>query len=81
MKKNLLWMLAAILACGSMFTSCTGNEDSPVQPEQPVLPDQAAMFVQNVLADGRYTPTIMAVGEENLIYLRLDVADYEEAKE
>jgi len=80
MKKNLLWMLAAILTCGSMFTSCTSNEDSPVQPEPPVLPDQAAMFVQNVLADARYTPAIMAAGEENLIYLRLDVADYEEAK-
>lgn len=80
MKKHLLWMLVAILACGSMFTSCTSNEDSPVQPEPPVLPDQAAMFVQNVLADARYTPAIMAAGEENLIYLRLDVADYEEAK-
>lgn len=80
MKKNLLWMLASILACGAMFTSCASNEDSPVQPEPPVLPDQAAMFVQNVFADGRYTPAIMAVGEENLLYLRLDVADYEEAK-
>ena len=80
MKKNLLCMLAAILTCGAMFTSCASNEDSPVQPEPPVLPDQAAMFVQNVFADGRYTPAIMAVGEENLIYLRLDVADYEEAK-
>ena len=30
MKKNLLWMLAAILLiCGSLFTSCTSNEDSP----------------------------------------------------
>jgi len=80
MKKNLLWMLAAILTCGAMFTSCASNEDSPVQPEPPVLPDQAAMFVQNVLADGRYTPAILGVGGEEIVYLRLDVADYEEAK-
>ena len=80
MKKNLLWMLAAILTCGSMFTSCTSNEDSPVQPEPPVLPDQAAMFVQNILADGRYTPEVMTYGQDNLYYLRLDVADAEEAK-
>lgn len=83
MKKNFLWMLAAILACGSMFTSCTGNEDTPVQPvqpEPPVLPDQAAMFVQNVIADGRYTPAIMQLGDNELTYLRFDVADYEEAQ-
>ena len=80
MKKNLLWMLAAILTCGAMFTSCASNEDSPVQPEPPVLPDQAAMFVQNVLADGRYTPAILAISGQEIPYLRLDVADYEEAK-
>jgi hypothetical protein len=79
MKKNFQWMLAAILTCGSMFSSCTGNLDSPVQPEPPVLPDQAAMFVQNVIADGRYTPSVMVVGDEELAYLRLDVADNEEA--
>ena len=79
MKKNLLWMLAAILACGSMFTSCS-KVDSPVEPEPPVVPDQATMFVQNVLADGRYTPIDMGEGGKEMIYLRLDVADYEEAK-
>jgi len=26
MKKNLLWMLVAILACGSMFTSCASED-------------------------------------------------------
>ena len=80
MKKNLLWMLAAILACGAMFTSCASNEDSPVQPEPPVLPDQAAMFVQNVLSDGRYTPDVMTSAEGKLYYLCLHVADVEEAK-
>ena len=80
MKKNLLWMLASILTCGAMFTSCASNEDSPVQPEPPVLPDQAAMFVQNVFADGRYTPGILSMGEDNLFYLSLEVADAEEAK-
>lgn len=29
MKKKLLWMIAAILTCGLMFTSCTDNEDNP----------------------------------------------------
>lgn len=83
MKKSLLWMLAAVLTCGSMFTSCASNEDSPVQPEPPeppVLPDQAAMFVQNVIDDGRYTPDVLKNGEEQILFLRLDVADYEEAK-
>ena len=80
MKKNLLWMLAAILTCGAMFTSCASNEDSPVQPEPPVLPDQAAMFVQNVLSDGRYTPDVMTSAEGKLYYLCLHVADVEEAK-
>lgn len=80
MKKNLVWMLAAILACGSMFTSCISNEDSPVLPEPQEKPDQAAMFVQNVISDGRYTPGVMSNGEANLFYLSLDVADAEEAK-
>lgn len=29
MKRNLLWMLAAILICGTMFTSCKDNDDNP----------------------------------------------------
>ena len=32
MRKNLLWMLAAILSCGAMFTSCSNDEDDPVIP-------------------------------------------------
>ena len=79
MKKNLLWMLAAILTCGSMFTSCS-KEDNPAPPEPPVVPDQAAMFANNVMADGRYTPDVMTYGEDKLYYLRLEVADAEEAK-
>ena len=34
MKKNLLWMLAAILVCGtSVFTSCVDTIDNPAQPD------------------------------------------------
>jgi len=35
MKKNLLWMLAAILVCGLSTTSCTSIEDNPVAPVNP----------------------------------------------
>ncbi len=36
MKKNFLWMLAAILLCGSMaLTSCSDNTDNPVTPPTP----------------------------------------------
>ena len=34
MRKNLFWMMAAILTCGAMFTSCTNETDNPV----PVVP-------------------------------------------
>ncbi len=80
MKKKILWVMAAILTCGSMFTSCTSNEDSPVLP--PDLPDQTAMFIQNVLSDDRYYPDLLEIGAggETAKFLRLDVADYDEAK-
>jgi hypothetical protein len=44
MKKNLLWMLAAILFCGlttTVFTSCGDDEDDsqPSTPEQPEKPE------------------------------------------
>ena len=32
MKQKFLWIMAAILTCGSAFTSC-GTEDSPVIPD------------------------------------------------
>ena len=51
MKKKLHWMLAAILTCGSMFTSCTSEEDNPVNPTPDPVPDEAAMFIQNVQND------------------------------
>ena len=36
MKKNFLWMLAAILLCGSMaLSSCSDNTDNPVTPPTP----------------------------------------------
>ena len=38
MKKYLNWMLAAILICGaSVFTSCSSNDDNPVNPVEPDL--------------------------------------------
>ena len=79
MKKNLLWMLAAILACGSMFTSCTNGVDNPVTPIADPGPDEAGMFIQNVLSDGRYTKDYMGVQGDGIDYLRLDVGSYEEA--
>ena len=79
MKKNLLWMLAAILACGSMFTSCTNGVDNPVTPIPDPGPDEAGMFIQNVLSDGRYTKDYMGVQGDGIDYLRLDVGSYEEA--
>ena len=34
MKKMMNWMLAAILICGAnVFSSCTNNEDNPVQSD------------------------------------------------
>lgn len=41
--------------------------------------DEAAQFVQNVQTDGRYSPAVLAVGEDSYDYLRLDVASYDEA--
>ena len=79
MKKGLLWMMAAIFTCGFLFSSCSNNEDNPVPKP---LPDQAAMFIQNVLSDSRYYPDMLEIGAdgETAKYLRLDVADYDEAK-
>ena len=38
MKKYMNWMLAAILICGaSVFTSCSSNDDNPVNPVEPDL--------------------------------------------
>lgn len=80
MKQKLLWMMAAILTCGSVFTSCNKNEDNPVPA--PSLPNQTSMFIQNVLADTRYQPDVLEVGAggEKATFLRLDVADLDEAR-
>jgi hypothetical protein len=77
MKKNLLWMLAAILTCGAMFTSCTNGLDNPVYPAPDPGPDEASMFIQNVLNDNRYQLVYSDALEGN--YIRLDVDSYEEA--
>lgn len=80
------WMLAAILICGAnMVTSCT-NDDNPIIDPEPTLPDQAYMFVQNVLSDTRYRADVMELtsteGEAvSSKIIRLDVANYDEALE
>jgi len=33
MKKNSLWMMAAIFSCGLMLTACVDNIDNPLQPQ------------------------------------------------
>ena len=84
MKKSILWMMAAILTCGFATTSCTdgvNGVDNPVVPiPEPAQPDQASMFVENIKADGRYTPAKLAVGGRDVDIMRLDVADFEAAK-
>jgi hypothetical protein len=47
MKKNLLWMAAAIMTCGLAFTACSQN-DLPVGPD-PVGPDDNWSKTTNVL--------------------------------
>ena len=80
------WMLAAILICGAnMVTSCSTNDNPIIDPE-PTLPDQAYMFVQNVLSDTRYEAGMMEAtspeGETAMSkVIRLDVGSYEEAQE
>ena len=74
MKKILLTMLAAILTCSAMFTSCTNNQDNPVTPTPDPGPDEVGMFVQNVLNDNRYQRHAYIKN-----CLRLDVDSYEEA--
>ena len=39
MKKRFLWMLAAILICGTstLLTSCSDNEDNPVEPSKQIV--------------------------------------------
>ena len=80
------WMLAAILICGdNMVTSCS-IDDNPVTDPEPTLPDQAYMFVQNVLGDTRYVADVMEAtspGGATVMskVIRLEVSSYEEAKE
>ena len=79
MKKNIFLMLAAILTCGTMFTACSAELDYPVAPTPDPGPDEAGMFIQNVLSDSRYKMTSWGEISEGEYYLRLDVNSYEEA--
>lgn len=44
MKKNLLWMLAAVLTCGLFMMSCAAHEDNPGSPTYPEEPQYPANF-------------------------------------
>ena len=37
MKQKTLWMLAAILTCGLMLTSCSKDDEENENPDQPVV--------------------------------------------
>ena len=38
MKKNLLWMMAAILTCGFALTACDKEDEEPEIPATPKVP-------------------------------------------
>lgn len=47
MKKNIIWLLAAILSCGLMLTACSSNDDftEPVKPDDEVkMPEVSRDF-------------------------------------
>ena len=45
MKKNILWMIAAILICGLMVTACS-NDDNPISPKDKVEEQLAKMTLR-----------------------------------
>jgi beta-N-acetylhexosaminidase len=45
MRKNILWMIAAILICGLMVTACS-NDDSPISPKDKVEEQLAKMTLR-----------------------------------
>ena len=54
MKKNLLWMFAAILFCGVMTTSCgSDDDDSTVNDDGSDQP--GGMIETNIYIDGKKT--------------------------
>ena len=67
MKKNLLWMTAAILVCGtSVFTSCVDTIDNPVTPPQEenksfseLKEEMMALYGENKkITDGNYDKSL-----------------------
>ena len=59
MKKNLLWMMVAILVCGaSLFASCVDTSDNPVTENDPLAEERAqlqALYGENKkITDGNY---------------------------
>ena len=45
MRKNILWMIAAILICGLMVTACS-NDDNPISPKDKVEEQLAKMTLR-----------------------------------
>lgn len=47
MKKNLIWALMLLLSASFAFTSCSDDDDNPIQPEIPVEKSYDAYVVNN----------------------------------
>ena len=80
MKKNLLWMFAAILVCGtSVFTSCVDTIDNPAQPN----PNVADMIIKNakIFTSDQSDPqaTALVVKDGKFVYVgdEAGLAEYE----
>ena len=53
MRKNILWMIAAILICGLMVTACS-NDDNPISPKDKVEEQLAKMTLREKLGQMFY---------------------------
>ena len=80
MKKNLLWMMAAILVCGAgLFASCVDVIDNPAQPDLNV----ADMIIKNakIFTSDKSTPqaTALVVKDGKFVYVgdEAGLAEYE----
>ena len=63
MKKNLLWMMVAILVCGaSLFASCVDTSDNPVTENDPLAEEKAQLRAQygenKKITDGNYDKSL-----------------------
>lgn len=73
MKRLKLWVMAAILICGtSVFTACS-NDDNPVAPQDKPLPKVSKIYSSSVVkaernVDGQWTTLNEQVNERALLY-------------